>query len=277
MILTKYDEIMEKVNLTPEARERILDNVCEAVTQDKAASSGKTAGRNWKKYLSLAACCILVVAGAAAASGNGLFDRFMGGSSADGSFEMEYDSSDGIEESQEEGGAPVEGAPAVSSQSESTKSIGSENSSGAAAEEKQTDDMSIGEDEAISFVSKEEMSDYLGFDVDCPEIRNISEKAGKTTVRYILHGEDVGEITFDDGETMNYFMKAEGREELSVDDKIYDTEAVFCGEETSGTLRGKGDTFVSASWTSADGFTYAAYIEEGLTLDEWTQLISKTK
>ena len=33
MILTKYDEAMEKISLSPEARERIIDSVCDEIAK----------------------------------------------------------------------------------------------------------------------------------------------------------------------------------------------------------------------------------------------------
>ncbi len=60
MILSKlYDEIMENIRLTPETREQILRRVSERERKAKVHTMKK-----WTKYLSVAACCALVVGAA---------------------------------------------------------------------------------------------------------------------------------------------------------------------------------------------------------------------
>ena len=60
MILSKlYHEIMENIHLTPETREQILRHVSERERKAKVHTMKK-----WTKYLSVAACCALVVGAA---------------------------------------------------------------------------------------------------------------------------------------------------------------------------------------------------------------------
>lgn len=54
-----YDEIMENICLTPETRERILLHVSEKERKARAKTMKK-----WIKYLSVAACCALVMGAA---------------------------------------------------------------------------------------------------------------------------------------------------------------------------------------------------------------------
>ena len=50
--------------------------------------------------------------------------------------------------------------------------------------------------------------------------------------------------------------------------------AEFDGERVSGTLKGdSADSYKLAVWTSAAGYTYAAYVESGLSAEEWSELI----
>lgn len=57
-----YDEIMEKINVTPEMRQRIL----ERISQENIAPSNVVRFPAWEKYLSAAACLALLLAGAVA-------------------------------------------------------------------------------------------------------------------------------------------------------------------------------------------------------------------
>ena len=57
-----YDEIMEKINVTPEMRQRIL----ERISRENIAPSNVVRFPAWKKYLSAAACLALLLAGAVA-------------------------------------------------------------------------------------------------------------------------------------------------------------------------------------------------------------------
>ena len=60
MILSKrYHEIMENIQLTTETREQILRHVSERERKAKVQTMKK-----WTKYLSVAACCALVVGAA---------------------------------------------------------------------------------------------------------------------------------------------------------------------------------------------------------------------
>lgn len=55
----RYHEIMENIQLTTETREQILRHVSERERKAKVQTMKK-----WTKYLSVAACCALVVGAA---------------------------------------------------------------------------------------------------------------------------------------------------------------------------------------------------------------------
>ena len=91
--MTKYDEIMEKITLSPEARDRIIENVTDELSSDGGyvpVRVSKTRSKAWRKYITVAACCILVVAGAMAAARSNVFMDLMGGGSSDGAEDAEY-------------------------------------------------------------------------------------------------------------------------------------------------------------------------------------------
>lgn len=59
-----YEEIMDKIEVTPEMRRRVLAHIAQ---EDIAPTRSKVLRfPAWKKYLSAAACLVLVIAGAAA-------------------------------------------------------------------------------------------------------------------------------------------------------------------------------------------------------------------
>lgn len=59
-----YRELMEQVNLTPEARERILTNVQQADLSPQAEKVVplRSKQQTWRRWVSLAACLVVVVA-----------------------------------------------------------------------------------------------------------------------------------------------------------------------------------------------------------------------
>jgi hypothetical protein len=263
MILTKYDEIMERITLSPEARDRIIDNVTDELSSDDGyvpVRVSKTRSKAWRKYITVAACCILVAAGAAAASRNGLFTDILGGSSGDGeeaeySNEMVLESEEGTSE-QKNAAASEEGQDAEAPEDTEVPA--------------ETGTAPIPE---YGFSDEAELSDELGFSMSCPEIQRISEEAGLKDVSYGILNGNIGEIIYTDGESSNYFRKAAGTDDISGDYNVYDTELEFDGTDRSGTLKGKAGDYQLAVWTTADGYTYAAFIEEGLTENQWFEII----
>ena len=111
MILTKYDEAMEKVSLSPEARERIIGNVTDEVFKDRKKSAfRKTPLARW---VTVAACCVLVCCGALAAVNSDYIRNLGGGGAVDEGVYMEDESSEKSEafdeKEPEESGEGLEG------------------------------------------------------------------------------------------------------------------------------------------------------------------------
>lgn len=184
----------------------------------------------------------------------------MGGSSSDGADEAVYSN----EISQEEG-SPASYPKNTEAQEDAIESA-------------ETKGVVPGEMEPAAapeygFSDGYELAEELGFSMSCPIFQEISEKAGLTEASYAILDGNIGEISFSDGEHTNYLRKAVGTEDISGDYKVYATELEFDGEECSGTLKGKADDYQLAVWTAADGYTYAAYVYEGLTDKEWREVI----
>ena len=257
MILTEYDEIMEKISLSPEARDRIINNIADEMSSSEGYVPVRAKKRTsaWKKYITLAACCVLVVTGVMAAARNDLFinltgEKDMGADTAVTAEETEL--SGELNAAGNDSLAPSEEVPEVASDEE----LISEGQKGSV-----TSPMSFGSEEALS--------EFLGFGMSSSGFSEICEKEGLTEVSYNALDGDIGEIVFTDGDRVNRFRKARGTEDISGDCNVYDTEAEFDGEYSSGTLKGKADSYELAVWTTADGFTYSAYAEGGLSAKEW--------
>ena len=62
--MAKYNEIMSKVSVTPEMRERVLSNVAEHRQLKQKSSAGNVKNiRGWMRWLSVVAACFLLVVG----------------------------------------------------------------------------------------------------------------------------------------------------------------------------------------------------------------------
>lgn len=59
-----YDEIMDKIQVTEEMRQRILQNISETEIREQPASCGKARIYRWQKYSLIAACLALFAVGA---------------------------------------------------------------------------------------------------------------------------------------------------------------------------------------------------------------------
>ena len=98
--MSKYSEAMEHIAVTPEMRERILDRAVSAGRAEARPSRFRTAGR----ILALAACLVLLVAGAAAVSRHFEENRVQEATSVLTLGPSQYESA---EELSEAGGIPI--------------------------------------------------------------------------------------------------------------------------------------------------------------------------
>ncbi len=279
--MTKYDEAMKELNLTPEARERIIANVCEAVDDNKKAVRARRG--NIRRYLTLAACCVLVITGAVAASRTGLTDGLMGGDSSDLAYDEEKmeAANDSERQLSEE---PAEGGPEAGVMTDQPDQVDQDSKgltiAGNSAIDKGSD-MDFGNSGIMDvnyFESLEELNDYLGFEIDPGIFEKICLDEGLTEISYAAYGDSVGEIRYDDGNTENYYRVGSNVDTLvwETDDKNHDRSVEFDGKELSGSLSGTGDSYTTATWSVKDGFKYAAYAADGLSESKWNDIIYQT-
>ena len=292
--MKKYDEIMKKITLSPEARNRIIDNIADEMSSETVTETVRKTSRvkAWKKYLTAAACCVLVVAGAMAASRSDVFINLLGDGASDKATEMEsaeeYESGNAggaLTENGSAGGALTEdGQPSEDSSDENVQDVSpSPEGTGRSVTELKKhywvfNDGYTGYHElALECDSEEELSDRLGFDINCKAFKEVSERAGQTEAGYVAYSYGVGMVTFRDGNRLNLFYKAEGTEDIYEDFYFClfeaDNAIEFDGVSCSGTIEGKGNDYKLAKWVSDDGYTYACYIDGGLTEKEWLKMI----
>jgi hypothetical protein len=130
---------------------------------------------------------------------------------------------------------------------------------------------------SMIFGSGDDLSDYLGFDMNGEYFEHVCTELGMGDPQYTAYPDGVGEITYTDGVKLNYFRKAEGQRNISGttdSDTEYRTSIEFDGIERSGSLDGdRADHYLEASWTTIDGFSYSCYISEGLSQSEWYDMI----
>ncbi len=310
--MTKYDEIMKEISLTPEARERIINNVTERM--DNAGETVKkvkvdTASlRNVRirKMITAAACLVLLVAGSYGISRTDMFNELVGSSKNDMAIESEaaYET-EGEPAAEEapaedlEGNYQVQGDsgaaedPSDSLESDRASEGSSDGTDGVSdestyVEESAPADGADNADKSISnesksaeitwdmkeFGSEEELAEYLGFSMNHIEFDNVNEDAGYTEKVYRVISGNIGEIDFTDGTTENYYRKSVGTEDISGDYNEYEYMVEFDGERVSGTLKGdRPEKYQLAVWSSIDGYIYAAYFEAGLKYSEWNKII----
>lgn len=258
--MTKYDEIMEKITLSPEAKERIIDSIADELSSEKSfgtVSGVKNRRSSWKKYLTAAACCLIVVAGVKTAVDSGMIRMGSAGSSPD----MQYEQNLAVQSEAAEEEADA-GGPAADSAMDDTV--------GASGDEKSAEMVW----DVQTFESAEDLSEYLGFSAECPEFSRISKDEGLEEVNFRAYGDGMAEVTYGNGETENYFRKAVGTDDISGDYNVYDFILEFDGEKVSGELKGdRADDFSLAVWTDIYGYTYAAYIDGGISSEDWNKLI----
>ena len=289
--MTKYDEIMKEINLTPEARDRIIDNIClEMESGAKAAPRRKS---NAWKYLTTAACCVLVIFGALAASKAGLISDIMKGSDSSEMQVVEDQAEDKLYENDEAVLAeePAEAGSAAGSYAEEPEAgavdgadapVTDQKSQAAGNSSKELDidgvtGKSLDAAGAImAFESLEDLSEYVGFDVDPGAFEEYCLEQGLTEVEHTALEDGVAEISYTDGKIVNFYRMGAGEEGLNVDDSEYSLFVCFDGAERSGSLSGKKNKYMLAEWVSAEGFSYAAFAEKGMKDDDWYRIINSS-
>ena len=294
--MTKYDEIMNRIELTPEARERIISSVADRMgepgdeTIKVKVDTDRLRKARIRKYITAAACLVLLVAGTYGVSRTDIFREYifdMGGSDSAMEIAEEEPAAAAEDETAQEDEMIVNnsksaeltedgdaGAPAEDAE-EPEASFGGEVGNSAGDYDSDNEGSSGVTWDMQEYESREEMEDALGFSMGCEALKKLNEEKGMTEVTYRIIDGNIGEIEFSDGSNSNYYRRSIGDADISGDYNEYKVIAEFDGVTTSGSFKGdKAERFQLAVWTSSDGFTYAAYLSDGVDTSDWYEIIA---
>ena len=295
--MTKYDEIMNRIELTPDARERIISSVADRMgepgdeTIKVKVDTDRLRKARIRKDITAAACLVLLVAGTYGASRTDIFREYifdMGGSDSAMEIAEEEPAAAAEDETAQEDEMIVNnsksaeltedgdaGAPAEDADEEPESSFGEEEGSLMDDSDRDAKGSAGIYWDMQEYESREEMEDALGFSMGCEALKKLNEEKGMTEVTYRIIDGNIGEIEFSDGSNSNYYRRSIGEADISGDYNEYKVMAEFDGVTTSGSFKGdKEGRYQLAVWTSSDGFTYAAYLSDGVDTSDWYEIIA---
>ena len=117
--------------------------------------------------------------------------------------------------------------------------------------------------------SIEEASGITGFDMSVPD--NIS---GNEISSILVYSGTMIEVNY--GDNACYIRKEAGDEDISGDYNVYGfTKTTNIGDVVV-TIKGDGELAKLATWT-CEGFSYALYIDKGVTLEEIGEIIESIR
>lgn len=237
MILGKYKEIMDKLEVTEEMKERILKNVQEKFSDHSSMSYRKPSlVQFYRKYIAVAASFFILLASVF------LFSNLIKENSS-------KDPQNLIKEDPSKDPPPIidepEYLPGVSG-------IGG-------IEEK---------------ASIEELSEAVHFDVVDIDISKLPFEVSKRI--YESYWGEMAEITYMGENEQLVYRKAVGDEDISGDYNTYTKEKNLIIDDKTITLKGNGKKYNLAIWTYGK-FSYSLYYENGLSKKELIKIISRIK
>ena len=274
--MSKYNEVMEKIVVSKDARERILQNIENELKDEKGISEAtdfedKSVKKfssskfyKFRKYAGIAAALIILIVGVYAVNKVLPF-----GSQNSSTSMMTETSGSTIEESATSVyESATETAADTSGTDNNTYTAGTEKSVGS------------GKNQSVS-VSQQEYAD----------LSSLSKAAGTTfkeidylesfssSTKYYLYDEKVALIAYDVAGnlvTVKEMSTTKGSSlpaDISADtDNLTSTSSLTVGNTTI-TLRGTDDTYTIAQWTD-DTITYELESTESLTYDDMRELMS---
>lgn len=280
MILNKYDEIMEKIEVTDEMRARILSRIDEAEseglfvnlpddpqhTQSDSISdstselspenvSGRRPGRpvvRWlsasRKILPAAACLLLCFM---LTSVPWLSQRRSSGSLSD---------SPGTKQD-----SNLSDSPGAQDDAQDDVQNGLSGDAG-------PDDIEDGLYDVKTFSDAKELSKEAGFSVS--DISSLKKKAAESA--YSLYDGEIAEITYTLSSQSVCLRKSPGSDDNSGIYEDYTDKKTIKDAGTKVSLQGNDGKYFLAAWVKK-GYSYSIYAENGLSEKEMTQYVSETK
>lgn len=260
-ILTRYDEIMDRIVVTEEMRDRILTNIDQEMRETHRAHKRRKTRptTTWLPALA-AAAVLLVVCGVA-------YGNYGRGNGATGSTE--------IAAATEEGEADLSVTTSTGGEEiDRTANLASAQSADAQESSEDSAHMEDVESAAIYapefYNSAEELSEAIGFEIK--DLKSIPFAIA--SIEYYAIDDDLAEIDYRSmgNECSLTWRKSNGTEDNSGDYNVYDTNESTEIADCDVTLRGEGDRYYLAVWTDG-AYAYSISLSDGCTYDELTQVI----
>ncbi|MGI6029121.1 MAG: hypothetical protein ACOX81_06905 [Candidatus Heteroscillospira sp.] len=132
-----------------------------------------------------------------------------------------------------------------------------------------SDESPVFENNSIAEVSSaEELSETVGFEVEEPGALPFAPQ----DIVYTAYWTELAEITYTgDGQTA-VFRKGTGSEDISGDYNSYESTAELSADGAIVTLKGSGELYTLASWTSGE-FAYSLLLSDGIGEAEWLAVL----
>lgn len=232
--MSKYGEIMEHIELSGEAKKRILNNVRAKMTEmesdekalvkvlGKAAgkASGKASGEDRdvstanriKKYLYMAACLTMIIAASIFALRIGALNN---------------------------------GMPA-----------------------KEPDESVFAVPDIKEAASAAELSQMAGIDISDIDIYHTEEYDAE----YMLYWGEIAQITYTSDMDSVLYRKAAGNADISGDYNVYENVGSITVMEREVTIKGNNSEYNNAIWTDGD-YSYSLYFENGVSKEQIEKVI----
>lgn len=251
-----YEEIMDKIEVTEEMHDRIMDNI---QNMDLEKPSRILRMRRLRLYTSLAACCVVLVAGIMVTRINRLGEM--------NSFPTDIEVTDESTETTERTTGPVNGSQPTNVPVEVPTSLpaGPPENSPPTFEDPEVGWIG-GEEEG--YVSAQELSEAVGFDiVDVPGL-----PFEPKIVEYSIWTEGVAQIQYISSKQFAIFRKSEGNEDNTSYVDSYTVVKEITVDGNTVTLKGDEDEYRLAIWFK-NGYTYSLDLQNGVPEAQWQQII----
>ncbi|QFJ55993.1 hypothetical protein [Pseudobutyrivibrio xylanivorans] len=248
----KYDEVMDRISLSDESRERIMNNI-----KKFGDDSNIIRFTNWKKYTAIAAALAVVVVGGSVIYMQSNVSKQMDGST--------YLLDSAYESATEEAAEPdvaggTKGAPSNDGAFKTEE-----------ATEGEYDISTTIANPIVEYNSLKELCDAAGFEIK--ELDNLPFKITSTSYTLIA-GETAQIIYYGEGDNEICYRKALGSEDISGDYNTYNYQDTLEVNGNTITLKGtEANLFNLALWQDST-YTYSLYVTPNCSRDVYENMIS---
>lgn len=249
-----YDEIMEKINMSEEAHERILSNIIKECSENSPAKSHILRMQKPVRYLMAAAAvlvCVIAVPVIYHLQNVAVKQEYTNTAGTSGTNRAAtVENSDGTDEAVMSDGA---------------------------AETESADETAMLANGIIECASSEELSDKVGFFIYDLQKETLPFKVNSTA--YYSYWDELAEIEYDgdNGDYATYRMQA-GEDDPSGDYNEYSLQGTITlkNKNIQVSLKGNDTSYNLAGW-KYEGYSYSLYFSEGISKEDFMKILEKTE